>query len=360
MSQRFEEALDECLDALLRGEPVESCIGRYPEHAKELEPLLRIAQVAIASSADPHPELKSETMRSLRLSSQEPSEEGSLEEALSHCIDLLLEGYPVQKSSNLYPQHSRALSPLLQIAASLRQAFAVEARAEFKDMARQRVLNILAQGKSRRSWPRALIPRWSYRWAVAASLIVVIVLTGTVTVRASSETAPGDLLYPVKEFTEKVELMLATSTSKEARLHAKLANRRAQEMVDVAMDGDYEKVEELADKLILHLEKVSLIIQEQQKEAAIKMVFQEEDLSTEGLPLDDLRAILSVLDQDTRATDVMFKDVLMTLPPDMQSEMKGEFQEAKAYYRKTIQTLEFKQSVDDMNLFKGRGLAYQR
>ncbi len=39
----FDRILDDCLDRLLRGESVESCLGGYPRQALELEPLLRAA-----------------------------------------------------------------------------------------------------------------------------------------------------------------------------------------------------------------------------------------------------------------------------------------------------------------------------
>ena len=39
----FEEALAECLASLERGRSVEECLARYPELARELEPLLRTA-----------------------------------------------------------------------------------------------------------------------------------------------------------------------------------------------------------------------------------------------------------------------------------------------------------------------------
>jgi hypothetical protein len=40
----FENILDECLQRLLAGESIESCLSRYPQHASGLEPLLRTAQ----------------------------------------------------------------------------------------------------------------------------------------------------------------------------------------------------------------------------------------------------------------------------------------------------------------------------
>jgi len=43
-SREFDNILDECLERILtKGESTELCLGRYPEHAAELEPLLQTA-----------------------------------------------------------------------------------------------------------------------------------------------------------------------------------------------------------------------------------------------------------------------------------------------------------------------------
>jgi hypothetical protein len=39
----FDNILDECLQRLVQGESIEACLSEYPEHAAELEPLLRTA-----------------------------------------------------------------------------------------------------------------------------------------------------------------------------------------------------------------------------------------------------------------------------------------------------------------------------
>ncbi len=41
MSKAFDKILDQCVDRINRGERLEDCLASYPEHAEELEPLLR-------------------------------------------------------------------------------------------------------------------------------------------------------------------------------------------------------------------------------------------------------------------------------------------------------------------------------
>ncbi len=61
MANDFERILDECIDRLGRGESLEQCLTDNPEHAKQLEPLLRaMAQTKAAYSFTPSVDAKRE------------------------------------------------------------------------------------------------------------------------------------------------------------------------------------------------------------------------------------------------------------------------------------------------------------
>ncbi len=50
--KELDNILDECLDRILvRGETIEQCLARYPEHSAELEPLLRTAVITKEAAA---------------------------------------------------------------------------------------------------------------------------------------------------------------------------------------------------------------------------------------------------------------------------------------------------------------------
>ncbi len=49
----FDEALDQSISRIQRGESVEACLSAYPQHAEELRPHLRIAAFATQSAAIP-------------------------------------------------------------------------------------------------------------------------------------------------------------------------------------------------------------------------------------------------------------------------------------------------------------------
>jgi hypothetical protein len=55
----FENILDECLEWVIKGEDIEACLARHPEHAAELEPLLRTAlETRKAVAIGPRPEFR--------------------------------------------------------------------------------------------------------------------------------------------------------------------------------------------------------------------------------------------------------------------------------------------------------------
>lgn len=60
MAEKIENIFNECVESMLRGESLEQCLNRYPEHAAELEPLLRTAASARKASAtiEARPEFK--------------------------------------------------------------------------------------------------------------------------------------------------------------------------------------------------------------------------------------------------------------------------------------------------------------
>jgi hypothetical protein len=63
VTRRFDDILNECVEQVLRGESVEQCLLRYPDQARELGPLLRVAVAAgkTSASVEPRPKFKDRT-----------------------------------------------------------------------------------------------------------------------------------------------------------------------------------------------------------------------------------------------------------------------------------------------------------
>ena len=352
----LEHILDLCIDALNRGDSIEQCLARHPEYADELEPLLITAQEIIAIPHPvPSPELKSETKRALHVSLPGP-EEMRLQYALDNCIDLLIQGKSVEHCLELYPEFSVGLEPLLTVASTLREGINVKASLRFKEEARRRVLARVGKAGINRWLPWVSWPRWAYRGALAAAALLIMVSAGHVTVRSSSDSGPGDFLYPVKGLSETVQMKLATSNEGEAKLHVELASRRAQELAEAAVDGDSEMVEELLVKLQGHLEEAPRLMSEKQFHEALELVLQGDG----DMDHTQLRELLVMLGQDIRMNDDRLKGAMDEAPDHMHPELEAVIARVRTHYTETIAALEDKHSSEDLDSLNGVRLTYRK
>lgn len=74
-----------------------------------------------------------------------------------------------------------------------------------------------------RFWRRGL-------WKVAAAILVMFAI-GWGTVTASAEAMPGDLLYPIKAFTERAKFFLVVNQERKAELRIVFSAERLKEAV---------------------------------------------------------------------------------------------------------------------------------
>ncbi len=60
MSNRFDDALNDCLERIASGEKLETCLGDYPQYRQDLIPLLQLAQATsdVAAATLPNPGAK--------------------------------------------------------------------------------------------------------------------------------------------------------------------------------------------------------------------------------------------------------------------------------------------------------------
>jgi uncharacterized membrane protein YgcG len=180
------------------------------------------------------------------------------DEILAECTEGLLRGESVEQCLQRYPEQALELEPLLRVAAAAgKTASAVEPRPEFKARVRHEVQSQL-RSKARKPEPKRLpalcwIPRWA---AVAACVALVFVFAVGGSVAASTNSVPGDTLYPVKTAAEQVQLKLTFSKAAKARLQAKFAERRAWEMARLAKRGNTAKLGALAVRFEAHLAKI--------------------------------------------------------------------------------------------------------
>jgi hypothetical protein len=180
-SETLFDALETCLEALDRGDAVESCLMRYPALAEELRPILISALEARRAAVT---EIPAEVV-------------------------------------------ARGKARVLQAAA--------EMRAERQSQPKAAVLPFWRQ--------KNFFSARFYRLAVTASLMVAFLLTGgTGLVNASSGAIPGDQLYPVKRGWEDVQLAFVFNPQHKVELEHKFDQERVQEIEELYTEGRMEQV----------------------------------------------------------------------------------------------------------------------
>jgi hypothetical protein len=91
-------------------------------------------------------------------------------------------------------------------------------------------MRFLGARKQRRAQPATHKIRYLnpvYRWAVAASITILLFTSGLTS--AMAQSAPGDVFYPIKRFIEPMELGLTTNDTARANVYLNQAARRVEE-----------------------------------------------------------------------------------------------------------------------------------
>ena len=178
-----------------------------------------------------------------------------LENIFNECLERMLQGESIESCLGSYPEEAAELEPLLRTTLGFRwRASSVQPSPEFKTQARLRFQEAQIQAVQQQSQPQK--PGFFARqrsWALALTAVLVILLVGSGTAVASSDTLPDEFLYPTKLATEQVRLAFTFSGEAKVELHTQLAENRAQEIVAMAHQGKTEQVaivtEKLADQL---------------------------------------------------------------------------------------------------------------
>ena len=158
--------------------------------------------------------------------------------------------------SGKLPEQAAELESLLQTALAVREASAIQPRAEFRAKARYQFRSALQAMEHKRSHP---LFGWLPRWATVVTVVLVLVLAGGSAVAAASNSMPDEPLYPVKLATEQVQLAFTFSNIGKAELYAKLADKRVTEIIYMAKQNNPEKVELLAQRLNICLVRIAVL-----------------------------------------------------------------------------------------------------
>jgi hypothetical protein len=129
------------------------------------------------------------------------------------------------------------LEPILRAAAAALEGFEAQPRAEFQRAAKSRFINAVAAVREEPVGRGSWFARWRRGWAMAVVLVLGVLVMGGGTVGASTNSLPGDALYPVKRAAESVQAFFTFGNEARANLYIKYGERRVAEIEALATRG---------------------------------------------------------------------------------------------------------------------------
>ena len=263
-----------------------------------------------------------------------------LDQILDDCLERLATGATVEDCVARYPEDRDELAPLLQVAAATTET---ASSLSYRPEAKARGLNRLTTAAARRGAPRTrrfawlrfptLVPR-----PVASGLAVAVVATGAVvgTGMASSNSVPGDPLYPVKTIREEISLMMPKSDMSLAQEHVHLASVRGQEMLKLTDRGKFDEAEVLMDRMTRHLNDSA---------GMVGIMISTNPMEMPHRPMDPFHRqgaveLVALLQRDGDILKVFFQSHLPLMPPEDQPRIQHLMHRSELNYRVMITALQ--------------------
>ena len=185
------DAIDQCIDALRRGDSIDDCLARYPEFAEELRPYL----LTVSSASTVAPQRDEATRRMGR---------AHFEGAVRHHL-----------ATNQPPA---------------------------------------SRWTAIRDWWNVRTSRKARVYAVGLATMALFLALSTGAAFASTDALPDSPLYPVKRAAEHARLAITFSDESRAIYHLELIERRTLELAAVAELGDSERIQQLSRDVLKNIE----------------------------------------------------------------------------------------------------------
>ena len=175
---------------------------------------------------------------------------------LADCLEWIEKtGGSIQEAAARYPDHAEEILGLLQTVQVLDRAEKISPTAEFAGAARTRMVNriqalettsqpalVTKQKPLRHIWRiKTGNRRFAMKWLLTISLIVGMIGGGGGAAYASSDSLPGDLLYPVKTGLQALELAFSDDASDIDLLLENMAGN-IEEMQQLAVKQRYSDI----------------------------------------------------------------------------------------------------------------------
>ena len=162
----------------------------------------------------------------------------------NNLADKLDQALPPNSTSISSENNEPLVNAAIWIASAPRPGFPPKVKADLEAQLIQRAQELRVNRRTVRPNFQPLL-----RWALVASVVLAIVSTGVPTTLAS---VPGDVLYPVKQALEQVEIIIANSPQNQANLKLTHAERRLQEVKTLLSRGQWhsELITDSLDQMV--------------------------------------------------------------------------------------------------------------
>lgn len=153
-----------------------------------------------------------------------------MSEILENCLEDIEAGMSIETILAWYPDLGSELRPLLEVSVLARGSRILAVPDDVKRRGRARLLQYAAGiRESKIVAQRRMIPAFS-RVAITLALVVVLALTSTGFVSASSGALPGDQLYPIKRTWEGMRLFFVSNPQQRDLLESQFEQERLNEI----------------------------------------------------------------------------------------------------------------------------------
>ena len=172
--------------------------------------------------------------------------EKEFDNILDECLDYILDGGDIEACLAQHPEHAAELEPLLRTALETRNAAAIKPNPEFRQRAGNEFQAAIREMPSKA--PRSAF-RWQVRWMTPLAVVIVLLMAGSGTVAAASNSLPDSPLYQVKLATESIQLAFTPSDLGKAELYARFTDRRVDEIIRMAAKGKVDQIEKITERM---------------------------------------------------------------------------------------------------------------
>jgi hypothetical protein len=169
-----------------------------------------------------------------------------IEEILDLLLTEMKKGKSIEDCLRAYPEYAQELEPLLRLSREIEDISKPEPNPKA-------VESVITKAREMISREKSVEKRFSFRKIFSLkpvmvrviAVVLLVVLIGWTTVILSAKSMPGDFLYPMKLFTEKVQYTLTIDKEGKAELHLVFADRRTNELI-----RSFKKGEEINKELL--------------------------------------------------------------------------------------------------------------